>query len=1163
MKKKLPNSFNRITMRLFLTCLLLCILQGLVFAENSDAQQMHEIQIKVSSNRQNVSQFFGDVESQTDFKFSFANGLNLSQEVQVRSRNLNLEELLIEISRNSDLKFKQVNKTLAVSTKPILSQISSKSMDEISVKGKVIDEETGEGLPGVSVVILGRNKGTITDMEGNYNITLEEGEILVFSYVGFKKEEVLIGNESIVNVALKLDDTLEEVVVTALGIKREEKALGYSSRTVGGEEITDALPNNWSDALTGKVAGLNLIKSGGGPAGSTQIILRGETSLTGDNSALIVVDGVVISSSSGQLTGQGSGSYLSADSPVDFGSSLSDINPDDIASITVLKGPAAAALYGSRGANGAIMVTTKSGSNLNNKGLGITFSSNTSFDFINRWPDYQNEYGQGNVGGDLYYSYGATEDGPSTFSTSSAWGPKFDGQFFYQYDPNFHRVAPPERTLWRAYPNNRRDFFETGKTFTNNLSIQGGNEKTRTRLSFTNMKNEWIVPNTGYNRTTIAFSVNHEITPKLNISTKINYNNRQSDNLPTTGYNNQTIMYFIRGMVPNADINWFKPAWVPGQEGVLQNRPFSNLLDNPYLQAFEMLNASERNGYVGTAQANYKFTDELNLMVRTTVDMMYESRSQQRPMGTQKYNEGMYREQDIYAHEINSDFLLSYNNKRARDFDFSISVGGSLMNNTYRRDEYRAERLLFPGIYNFANSKDLLIPLPFRRNYAVNSLYALSTFSYKNVLFLDVTGRQDWASTLASPISGNVSPFFYPSANLSAIISDVVSLPSQFDYLKLRSSFASVGGGGTTAYLTDYAYSPLATFPGGLTNPSSIPDPNLNFERTRSFELGMDLKMFKNRFGLDLTVYRSNSFDQILSTPIDPASGYTSKIVNAGNVQNQGIEIESYIIPIQNKNGLNWRIFGNFTHNDSKVISLADGMENMVLGTVFGSRGTVEARPGGRYGDIYGLGYERTSNGDILYEGGYPVLGDSILYLGNATALYRFGLGHEFKYKNFRFSFLFDGQFGGRAYSLTHSVLMEEGKLKKSIPGRYNGIIGNGSIDNGDGTYRPNDVVATSIRDYYFRHFNRDNLESNIFSTDYIKLREMRFDYKIPAKYLQRILLQNATIGVYGRDLFVFSQWPSFDPEFGTLGNGNISKSAEVAQFPSTRTIGFNISLGI
>ncbi|MCH7408505.1 SusC/RagA family TonB-linked outer membrane protein [Belliella sp. DSM 111904] len=1158
MKKNLPSLFKRIKQRAMLICCFLGLLQNFAIAANTNAQQLSKVIINLSQNNQKVENHFRDIESQSSFKFSYQSGTNLKSEVSISKKEMPLDELLQEIATKSNLRFKQVNQVIAV------NQVASTQNEQlVIVKGRVIEELTGEGLPGVNVVIQGKNKGTITGMDGEYSISVEVGDVLIFSYVGFKRQEYVIGNETTIDVTLTEDDSLAEIVVTALGIKREEKALGYASTTVNGEELTDALPNNWSDALTGKVAGLNLIKSGGGPAGSTQIILRGETSLTGDNSALIVVDGVVISGSSGQLTGQGSGSYLSADSPVDFGSSLSDINPDDIASVTVLKGPAAAALYGARGANGAIMITTKSGSSTQTKGLGITFSSNTAFDMINRWPDYQNEYGQGNVGGDLYYSYGATEDGPSTYSTSSAWGPRFDGQYYYQYNPDFHRLAPPERTLWQAYPNNRRAFFETGKTFTNNLAIQGGNARTRTRLSFTNMRNEWIVPNTGYNRTTVAFSLNHDITDKLSISTKVNYNYRQSDNLPTTGYNNQTIMYFIRGLVPNANMDWFRNPWVPGQEGVLQNRPFSNLLDNPYLQAYEMLNASERNGYVGTAQAYYSFTDELKLMVRTTIDMMYESRSQQRPMGTQKFVDGMYREQNIYAHEINSDFLLSYDYKRNKAFDFSMSVGGSLMKNTYKKDEYRAERLLFPGIYSFANSKDVLISLPFRRNYAVNSLYALGTFSYKNVLFLDVTGRQDWASTLASPVTGNVSPFFYPSVNLSAILSDAINMPRQIDYLKLRSSYASVGGGGTTAYLTDYSYGALATFPGGLTNPGAIPDPNLSFERTRSYEIGTDMKMFSNRFGLDVTLYHSNSFDQILSTPVDPASGYNSKIVNAGNVQNQGIEIESYVVPISIKNGLNWRVYGNFTHNMSKVIALADGMENMVLGTVFGSRGTVEARPGGRFGDLYGLGYERAPDGQILYENGYPVLGDSILFLGNATPIYRFGFGNEFKYKQFRVSILFDGQFGGEAYSLTHAVLMEEGKLNKTLPGRYNGIIGDGVIANGDGTYRPNDVVATSIRDYYFRHFNRDNLESNIFSTDYIKLREMRVDYKIPQKYLQRLMLQNATVGVYGRDLFVFTHWPSFDPEFGTLGNGDISKSAEIAQFPSTRTIGFNISLGI
>lgn len=1040
---------------------------------------------------------------------------------------------------------------------------TSKLQETVRIRGQVIDAQDKQTIPGVSITDDNKRVLGVTSTDGIFTLNVPKGAQLTFTFLGYNPSTRVItdANDNITIVMESANVALTEVTVTALGIKREEKSLGYSVSTVQGENLTSALSNNWMDALSGKVAGLNLVKSGGGPAGSTKIILRGETSLTGDNSALIVVDGVVISGSSGQLTGQGGGAYMSDDSPIDYGSSLSDINPEDIESVSVLKGPGASALYGSRGAGGAIIITTKQGSSIQ-QGLGVSFSSNSAFGSINRWPDYQNEYGQGAAEQDLYYSYGATEDGLSTLSTSSAWGPKFNGQMYYQYDPAFHRLAPPERTPWVAYPDNRKDFFDVSQTYTNSLTLNGGTRNTAVRLSYTNAQNKWIIPNTGYDRHSVALNVNHNLTDKLKITSKINYTNKGSDNLPSTGYNNQTIMYFMRGITPNMDLKNFLPYWVPGEEEILQNRPYSNLLDNPYLQAYEMLNASKRHGFIGTVQASYEFNKEWDFLIRTSLDFSSESRSQRRPKGTNKFVDGMYREQSIFAEEQNSDFLVNYKNERHDQIKFSVSAGGSTMTNRYRKDELRADRLLYPGVYSFANSKEVPVSLPYRADYGVNSLYALGTISYNDYLFMDVTGRNDWTSTLALPGNSKVKSFFYPSVNLSAVFSEMFTLPESVSFWKLRASVAQVGGGGTTPYLTAYNYTSVNSFPSGLWNPKEIPDPELKFQSTRSYELGTDIRLFKNRFGIDVTVYHSNSYDQILRSPIDPASGYSTFVLNAGDVQNRGLEIAANATILKSKEGLNWTTNAAFSTNDSKVISLADSLDNIVLSTVYGSRGSIEARPGGSFGDIYGLGYQRSPEGRIIYsENGYPLAGDSLKYLGNATPSIKLSWGNTFKYKQFSFNFLLDGQYGGKAYSLTHAVGMEEGKLKKTLPGRYNGIIGDGVIQNADGTFRENNVVATSIRDYYHAHFNRDNLEANMFYTDFIKLREARIDYTLPKELLSRLKLQKAVVGIYGRDLLVFSKWPAFDPEFGTLGNGDIEKGAEIVQFPSTRTLGVSLTV--
>ena len=1040
------------------------------------------------------------------------------------------------------------------------------------LSGKVVSASTNKPIPNATISVKGSaGRNTVTDDMGGFAINISSGETLVISSVNHQTREVKYTNQVVLTVQLEERvEQLQDVVVTALGIRREQKALGYAVGKVNNEQLTDAVANNWSNALQGKVAGLNIIKSGGGPAGSNRIVLRGENSLSGGGEALIVIDGVIVSGSSGKLTGnKGSGSYLDSDSPTDFGSSLNDINPEDIESVTILKGPGAAALYGSRGANGAIMITTKSGRS-GQKGLGVTFNSNAMFESVSRWPDYQYEYGQGAAGQDTWYSYNATADGASTRSTSSAWGPKFDGQSYFQYDP-VTRTTGAQRTPWVAYPNNRKDYFRTGQTYTNSVSIEGGNNSgTYARFSYTNLKDSWIIPNTGYGRNTVALSVNQKVSDKLTLATKVNYTNRNSDNLPSTGYNNQSIMYFIRGMTPNMDINWFKEYWAPGQEGILQTRPFSSLLDNPYLQAYEMLNKSNRNGVVGNVSATYNVTKELSLMARASLDFSAEARSQQRPKSTNKFADGMYRTQNIYAQELTTDFLARYSHKFNKDFDMTASVGGSALKNKYIRDELRADKLLYPNIYTFANSKVVPVALPYRSQYAVNSLYGLAQFSYKNKYFLDYTGRNDWTSVLATPVSIGNSSFYYQSINGSVILSDVFKLPSVINFLKLRASYSSVGSGGTDPYLTAYVYN-ATLFPSGLSNPTSIANPDLRPLRTISKEVGLETRLFKGRLSLDVALYENNTNDQITPIPIDRASGYSATILNMGTVRNRGLEIQANgtVIKGATPSSFSWNLNGTFSANSSKILSLPADLETMVLATGPANRGSLEARNGGRLGDLYGLGYERSPDGQIVYNSqGIPVLSQTIKYLGHVTPDWKASLGSEFRYKNFKLSVLFDGQFGGVGYSLTTAVLSEEGKLKKTIPGRYNGITGIGVQQNPDGTYRPNDVMATNIQAYYNGHFNRDNVEANTFSTDFVKFREARLDYTFPPSLLKKVHLQRATIGVYGRDLFMFTNWPAFDPEFGTLsansnGDGQIGSGFEIGQFPSTRSIGVNLVIGL
>ncbi len=1032
-----------------------------------------------------------------------------------------------------------------------------------TVTGVVKNAEDGTPIEKASVTIKGTTRGVATDAKGAFSISVTEGQTLQVTALGFNIMEERVGNKNSFSFSLlATTNELESVVVTALGIKREEKALGYSVSKVKGEELTEAMSNNWTNALTGKVAGLNMLKSGGGPAGSNKIVLRGENSLDGNSQALIVVDGVVISSSSGAQTGTGSSAYLQGESPVDFGTSLNDINPEDIESVSVLKGPGATALYGARGANGAIIITTKSGSS-NRKGLGITYNLNAALDQINRWPDYQYEFGQGASGQDSWYSYNASEDGPSTRSTSSAWGPAFAGQSYYQYDP-VTRTKSTTRLPWVPYKNNRKDFFTTGKTLTNSVTIDGGNNNTTVRLSLTNQNNSWIIPNTGYKRNTVALSVNHKLSSKLVLATKVNYTNKYTDNLPSTGYNNQSIMYFIRGLTPNMDMDWFRDYWVPGQVNIAQTRPFSSLLDNPFLITYEMLNKSNRHGVIGNVSATYNFNKDLSLMVRSSLDFASEARSQQRPFGTNKFAEGMFRSQNIFTQELNNDFLLRYNTNINSKISTSFSFGGSQMRNRYIRDDLRADQLNLPGYYTLANSKNPIVALPYRAEFRVNSLYGLAQITYDKFLYLDLTAREDWSSTLATPTSDKNAPFFYSSANLSVIVSEKLQMPKPISFLKLRGSVAGVGSGGTTPYLTSFAYSPTL-FPGGLTNPSAIANPDLQALLTNSVEFGMDIRFFKNKLSLDVAYYRNNTKNQIFPVPIDRSSGYAATIANAGLVTNQGIEVQLNGTVLKSRKGnFQWDIFATYAANRNKIVDLIDGVDVYVMSTGPANRGSIEARPGGRMGDLYGIGYDRAPDGQIIYNSqGLPTRTTEIKYLGNTNPSWKASLGSTFRYKDFKLNVLFDGQFGGVAYSLTHAVLMEEGKLRKTIPGRYNGIIGDGvQYDAASDKYSKNNVLVTNIQSYYDAHFNRDNVEANTFKTDFIKLREARLDYTLPKRLLGKLGLQRAAVGIYGRDLIQFTKWPAFDPEFGTLNDGTINAGFEMAQFPSTRTMGVSLTVG-
>lgn len=1035
---------------------------------------------------------------------------------------------------------------------------------DMVLSGTVKDVQ-GSPMPGVAVLIKGTTLGVVTQNDGTYSLSMGQADkdaVLVFSFLGFKTQELKWNGKTVIDVTLEEErQELEGVVVTALGIKREEKGLGYSTQTVTEKMMSDATPTNWASALVGKVAGANILSTSSGPISSARITLRGDASLNIDgNNALIVLDGVPLNS---QMTGDGSNSYGAGgggDVPVDYGNGIADINPDDIASIQVLKGATAAALYGSRAANGVMLVTTKSGVNKKKKYLGVTFNSNSSFDRVLHWPEFQEEYGQGdlktNASGKLYYSYGDSEDGAASGNVALSFGPKLDGSLYYQYDPETQQMGTV-RTPW-VKRNHRKAFWQTGYTLVNSIAIDGSSEKSAVRLSLTYTKNEWIMPNTGFNRIAVSGSFQNQVTDKLRVSAKVNYVKRQSDNLPATGYNNSSIPYFMILTNPSVDVRWYQQRWVKGKEGREILRPFSPWLDNPYVIAYECLNPMEKHGVVATGSIIYEFSPKWELMIRSGIDLSFDTREMIRPYGLKNFPKGYYQQQDVFSYENNTDVLLTYRNQLSNSFNLSVSVGANRMDNKYKMQQAYVKDLITPGVYKLSNGVAAPITTFTERNKRVNSVYGTATLSYANKIFLDVTGRNDWSSTLPS---GNNS-FFYPSVSTSFILSDLLRLPEQISFAKLRASWAQVGND-TAPYKTAKYYNTSA-FPGSASVSPTLYNARFKPEISNSIEVGLDWRMFKQRFGLDLAFYNNITRNQILDVPMDQTTGYTKATMNFGKVRNRGIELQLDGTPVKTKN-FTWNSTFTWAKNYNKVLSLAAGLtDGQTIAYTGGTNCALIAKVGGSIGDIYGYKLKRAPDGQVVWKDGITARTTEFEYVGNAYPAWKAGFSNEFSYKNFRVSILFDGQWGGIVYSQTHHKMTEHGTLKHTLKYRENPnfeVVGEGVMLDERGQYVPNNVPI-SVSKYYADYWRRANVETNSFDASFLKLREARIEYTIPSAGLNKIGIERLTLALYGRNLAMWTKdFPVYDPEVATLNNGTIVPGSEMGQLPSTRTMGFNLTL--
>lgn len=1115
------------------------------------AQTVFSRSVSFASTTQSVGSILKSLESQLGLPVSYASDINAGKKIMLPRTALSVAEIVNALEEQGATRFHEAGGSLFF-----------KSQELVMISGTVKGADDNVPLPGVTIVSAGKKSVGSTNAAGKFSVSVEKGSTVLFKYLGYATRSLTF-NTSSTNIDILLSPnatSLQEVeVTTALGIKREKKSLGYATQTISSEQLNDARSNNWANALSGKVAGLSMVSPGSGPLNSVRISLRGDNSLDPNkNFALIVIDGVPVSSSltsSGVDNAYGAGS--GQDTPVDFGNGVSGLNPDDIESISVLKGASATALYGSRAANGALIITTKSGAHA--RGIGITFNSNAAFDGVLKWPEQQYAYGQGTQtsltpASNLYYSYGVSEDGTSTGGTSSAFGPRFNGQSYYQYDPLTGEQSAT-RQLWRPYKDNVKSFFRTGSTFTNNISLEGGNDKGNARASLTHSKNNWIMPNTGYERFTASISGQYLISKNLTINSKVNFTNTHSNNLPATGYSNQSISYFMIFQNPNVDLNWYKPRWKPGMDQIEQIHPFSSYIDNPYLIAYEMTNGLDGYKTIGNMSANYKFSDKFNIMVRSGLDLNYEEREMKRPYSTANFQKGYYKQQNIFRYEINSDALLSYTDKYGSDFALTASVGGNLRSEKYDEASRSVTGLVTPGVYKLANGINTPVAETIYTRKKVNSLYGIASLAYKDRIFLDLTGRNDWSSTL--PVNNN--SFFYPSISSAFILNELFTMPKTISYAKLRVSAAQVGND-TEPYRTSKYYD-ISNFPSSAVSPTTLFNASFKPELTTSYEAGLEYALFAGRFGMDVTFYHNRTKNQIIPVQLDPTTGYSRAILNAGLVRNQGLEVVLKGQPINGK--FRWNTSLNWSKNSNKVLELAKEMQendSQTIGT--GGNATILAKVGGSTGDIYGYGFMRSPEGQIVYTAaGLPARPAQIQYIGNAYADWKAGFYNQFSYGNVNFSFLIDGQYGGIVYSQTHHKMTEQGKLKHTLKGREEGfIIGEGVVRNADGSYTVN-TTKVAPATYYGDYYRRANVESNSFDASFVKLREVRLEYNLSRDLVRKLSINGASIAIYGRNLAMITNFPMFDPETAALNGSTILPGIEMGQMPSTRTFGINLTV--
>lgn len=1082
--------------------------------------EVHSQSFSFNETNTTVRQMFKQIEKSSNYSvFYRLDQVKLDQKINVVINDGTIENVMVQVLINQPLTFEVVDEII------VIKQLDNLIQDlKANVKGQVTDSK-GTSLPGVTIRVKGGTAGTSTDIQGNYSFNFPDNSILIFSYLGFISQEIAINGRNTINVVLVENlQSLNEVVVTALGIKRESKSLGYSASTVNLDELGNTRATNFGNSLQGKVAGVNVSPPSSGPGGSSKIRIRGQSSFGGDNSPLIVVNGIPINNTTETGTGRSDG-----------GDGLQSINQDDIASITVLKGAAAAALYGFRAKDGAIIITTKSGSSTS--GVGIDFNSNFQAAEPLDYTDFQYEYGQGE-NGKRQASF-AEAKGSGTWN----FGEKFDGVLTPQFDGVMRPYSP--------YHNKITNFYRTGNTYTNSIALSGGNEDGNFRLSFSNSDASAIISNSDYNKKIINFGFNYKVTPKLSAQLNANYSNEYTRNPPQfsiEAMNPNSTIYLLNNSI---DVDWIKNYYKTptGVEAQLSRFPEWS---NPYWVVNERSENVKRDRIFGNATLRYDFNDWLYAQGRIGQDYFTRPYDYNIPTGTLTgaqaitgFNGRFYQGIGTFR-EYNLDFIIGASRTFGK-FRVDVTGGGNQMEQVNANNYTDVTNFFIRPLYTVGNGQIKNPGYSYSKK-RVNSFYGSAEVAFKDYLYLNITARNDWFSTL-NPASNS---YLYPSISTSFIFSDALQVPRWLEYGKIRAAYAEVGSD-TSPYSQSNYYSLLANpFNGNaLASLSNIsPNANLRPLKVKEFETGVELQMLDRRVKLDFSLYRKNTVDEILNVDISNSSGYNQTVVNVGKLRNQGAEMLISLIPV--KGELSWETSFNGSYNLSKVISLADNQSvfNVGSGPWYGWLSHEVGKP---LASVRGYDYKRDSQGRVLMTNGKFLQGDIVNY-GSAIPKWVGSWINTVKYKSFQLFTQLDFKTGSKLLSNSNMNFTRTGQTQGSLVGREGGVVFPGF--NADGT---SNSVAVPAQEFYTVYRSTLIATPFIYDSSFIRWRSISLQFDASKYFKKTFKGVNISANVYNV-LMIKKYVDNLDPEAQGSVSDNL-QGIEVHTLPTTRNYGLNLNI--